>query len=87
MFAATGAGSLSERDKECVRRSLARGDGTVFVRSSRVGNGRVLGRREFDEIGIVAADNLSPQKARILLMLALTMTSDVQELRRIFATY
>ena len=32
-------------------------------------------------------DNLSPQKARILLMLALTVTNDPAELARIFATY
>jgi L-asparaginase/Glu-tRNA(Gln) amidotransferase subunit D len=36
---------------------------------------------------MIAGDNLNPQKARILLMLALTRTSDVKEIRRIFATY
>jgi L-asparaginase len=35
----------------------------------------------------VAADNLSPHKARILLMLALTQTCDPVELRRIFSEY
>jgi L-asparaginase len=87
VFAATGAGSLSEREKETVSQSAARSLGTVFVRSSRVGNGRVIGRREFDRLGIVPADNLSPQKARILLMLALAQTSDLNELRRIFSQY
>ena len=42
---------------------------------------------EFDAMGIVASDTLNPQKARILLMLALTKTSDAKELRRIFAEY
>ena len=87
VFAATGAGSLSEREKEAVKQSVARSAGTVFVRSSRVGNGRVIGRSEFDPLGIVPADNLSPQKARILLMLALARTSDPDELRRIFSQY
>jgi L-asparaginase type II len=87
VFAATGAGSLSEAEKRAVERSVERSLGTVFVRASRVGNGRVLGRSEFDRLGIVAADNLSPQKARILLMLALARTSDPAELRRIFAQY
>ena len=87
VFAATGAGSLSDREKEAVSQSAARGLGTIFVRASRVGNGRVIGRSEFDPLGIVPADNLSPQKARILLMLALTRTSDPSELRRIFSQY
>jgi len=47
----------------------------------------VLARAEFDRLGIVAADNLSPQKARILLMLALATTSDVATIRRMFNDY
>ena len=38
-------------------------------------------------MGIVPADNLNPQKARILLMLALTKTSDPKEIRRMFSEY
>ena len=87
VFAATGAGSLADRDKQAVGKSADRSPGTVFVRSSRVGNGRVIGRKEFDDLGIIPADNLNPQKARILLMLALTATNDLQELKRIFAQY
>ncbi len=33
------------------------------------------------------ADNLNPQKARILLALALTVTQDLDEIARIFRTY
>jgi L-asparaginase len=87
VFASTGAGSLSDREKETVRKSVAESRGTVFVRSTRVANGRVLARAEFDRLGIVAADNLSPQKARILLMLALATTSDVATIRRMFNEY
>lgn len=87
VFAATGAGTLSEREKKAVTESVNRSRDMVFVRCSRVGNGRVIGRGEYDELGIIPADNLSPQKARILLMLALAKTRDVQELRRIFSEY
>ena len=87
VFASTGAGSLSDREKETVRKSVAESRDTVFVRSTRVANGRVLARAEFDRLGIVAADNLSPQKARILLMLALATTSDVATIRRMFNEY
>jgi L-asparaginase len=87
IFAATGAGSLSDREREIVRKNIAESRGTVFVRSTRVANGRVLARAQFDQLGIVAADNLSPQKSRILLMLALATTSDVQTIRRMFSEY
>jgi L-asparaginase len=89
VFACTGAGTLSQSEKEAVRKATA-GVGAakpVFVRASRVGNGRVIERKEYDDLGMVPADNLSPQKARILLMLALTETRDLQELRRIFSDY
>jgi L-asparaginase len=65
----------------------ARDAGVVIVQSSRAGSGRVAPRRYLVEAGMVAADNLNPQKARILLMLALTRSQDIGEIRRIFATY
>jgi len=39
------------------------------------------------ERGFVAADNLNPQKARVLVMLALTVTDDVARIQRMFDTY
>jgi L-asparaginase len=36
---------------------------------------------------MIPADNLNPQKARILLMLALTKTTDPKEIRRMFLEY
>ena len=36
---------------------------------------------------MVVADNLSPQKAALLLTLALTKTADVEEIQRIFDEY
>jgi L-asparaginase len=65
----------------------ARGAGVIVVQSSRAGSGRVALRRYLDEAGMVAADNLNPQKARILLMLALTRTSNITEIRRMFTVY
>jgi L-asparaginase len=44
-------------------------------------------RRYLDAGGMVAADNLNPQKARVLAMLALTRSQDIGEIRRMFATY
>ena len=65
----------------------ARDVGVVIVQSNRAGSGRVALRRYLDEAGMVAADNLNPQKARILLMLALTRSQGISEIRRMFATY
>ena len=65
----------------------ARDAGMIVVQSSRAGSGRIALRRYLQEEGMVAADNLNPQKARVLLMLALTRTQNVGEIRRMFATY
>jgi L-asparaginase len=89
VLAGTGAGALSKFEKATVA-ALSRLPATarpVIVRSSRVGNGRVIGRPEFDEIGTLPGDNLNPQKARVLLMLALTKTTDPKEIRRMFDQY
>lgn len=44
------------------------------------------GEANDDELDFVVADTLSPQKARILLMLALTRT-DTRNIQRMFYTY
>ncbi len=60
--------------------------GVVVVRATRVGSGIVRRNIEVndDQLGFVAALELNPQKARVLLRLALTKTKDVQEIQRIF---
>jgi L-asparaginase len=89
VFAGTGNGTLSMFEANAVKEINAMPAATrpVLVRSSRVGNGRVTPTAEFDAMNIVPSDTLTPQKARILLMLALTKTSDVREVRRIFSEY
>ena len=65
----------------------ARRRGVLVVLSSRAGSGRVLPRTVLRERGFVVADNLNPQKARVLAMLALTRTDDVAEVQRMFDEY
>jgi L-asparaginase len=60
--------------------------GVVVVQCSRA-TGRVAPRRRLRESGIVAGEDFTPQKARILLMLALLATNDVVEVQRAFQTY
>jgi L-asparaginase len=80
---APGAGTPAEM--EALREAVA--DGVVVVQSTRVGSGRVVRGSRMALDGLLAADNLSPQKARILLALALTVTRDPEEIARIFETY
>lgn len=62
--------------------------GLVVVRCSRA-NGFVNrnGAQNDDELGTVAGGNLSAQKARILLMLALAQTRDPKEIQKFFDRY
>lgn len=61
--------------------------GTPIAASTRAGSGRMFYTTRMREAGFVNADNLNPQKARILLMLGLTVTKDRAELNRIFSEY
>jgi L-asparaginase len=69
----------------------ARDKGVPVVISTRVPTGRIFSLSAMKgssltlkRIGCVLADNLSPQKARVLLMLALTKTSDPGALQKYF---
>lgn len=65
----------------------AREQGVLVVQSCRAGSGRVLDTERLKEKDIVAADNLNPQKARILAMLALTVSSDPEAFKRLAREY
>jgi len=85
VLAAFAPGLLSPPEMEAAREAVAAG--LVVVSSSRAGSGRVFYPQKSRDAGFLAADNLTPQKARILLSLALTGTADKQEIARMFATY
>jgi L-asparaginase len=40
-----------------------------------------------DKLGLVASEDLSPQKARVLLRLALLKQRSIKDMQRIFAEY
>lgn len=60
--------------------------GIVVVQCSRA-TGRIAPRRRLRETGIVAGEDLTPQKARILLALMLTTTRDIAEIQTAFQSY
>jgi L-asparaginase len=63
--------------------------GVVCVRSSRVVTGRVGRNVEVDDdkLGLIASDDLNPQKARVLLRLALLKPRSLAEMQRLFMEY
>ena len=61
--------------------------GLPVVIATQTGSGRVMHTRRFTEDGYIVADNLTPKKARILLMLALTTTKDESEIQRMMLAY
>ena len=62
-------------------------DGIPVVLASRATAGRVVITPQKKDLGFIVCDNLLPQKARILLMLGLTITRDRDEIQRMFQKY
>lgn len=86
---ALGWGNVNIPMYEAIKEAVAKGIPVVI--STRVPNGRVLpvygfkgGGKTLKEAGAVHADNLSPQKARILLMLALQTTTKAEDIQQLF---
>jgi L-asparaginase len=57
------------------------------VLASRSTAGRVVMTPQKEKQGFIVSDNLLPQKARVLLMLALTITQDRKEIQQMFWEY
>ena len=89
IIAGTGNGSFDQAILESVKTAVAKG--IKVVRSSRVVSGKVttqyVGVFDDSKLGTIVSDNLNPQKARILLMLALTVTKDKNKIQEMFLTY
>lgn len=84
--AATGAGRPTPKEDEAFDRAY-RENKVLMCLCSRVASGRVVRSPGLTKRGFVAADNLQPWKARILLSLALAKTSDADDIQRMFDTY
>jgi len=57
------------------------------VRSSRTGNGRVPARKDDASLGVLAAADLGPQKARVLVLLALLQGMDRGRIAELLLTH
>jgi L-asparaginase len=65
----------------------AAAEGILVVQSSRAGSGRVSRRAYLRRHGMLAGDNLTPQKARILLSVALAHSEDAETIQDWFDRY
>jgi L-asparaginase len=81
----TGAGSPTTGQTAALKRAQEKG--VVVVATARTQGGRVQDTPRRREANIVPGDNLVPEKARILLQLALTKTNELEEIKRIFDEY
>ncbi len=87
VIAGVGNGNMNKASLTAAANAVQKG--VVVVRSSRVVTG-VVGRNvevNDDELGFIASDELNPQKARILLMLALMKQRNAKDLQGLFTIY
>ena len=85
VVAAFPGGRLSPGQKEACVHAL--GLGIVIAIATRAGSGRAHVAHDLLGCGMVSADNLTPQKARILLAMALTVSQKKSVIERIFSLY
>lgn len=82
----SGSGNYSKLWLEEIQRLS--NEGIIFVRASRVNQGIVYESSIFDPLNIcIPSNTLSGQKARVLLMLALSKTTNINEIKKIFDEY
>jgi L-asparaginase len=87
VIAGVGNGNMNKTAVTAAAAAVKKG--VVVVRSSRVATGLVGRNVELndDELGFIASDELNPQKARILLSLALLKNRDSKDLQNLFMIY
>jgi L-asparaginase len=87
VIAGVGNGNMNAASLRAVANAARKG--IVVVRSSRVVTGTVGRNVEVndDELNLLASDELNPQKARILLMLALLKPRSLADIQNLFYTY
>jgi len=87
VIAGVGNGNMNKASLDAAVRAAK--SGVIIVRSSRVPTGAVGRNVEVndDQLGLVASDELNPQKARILLMLALLKPRSTTQIQSLFYAY
>ncbi|MDY3132732.1 MAG: asparaginase [Campylobacter lanienae] len=85
VIAGSGAGSIHEDHEKALKELI--NQGLKVVVSSRISQGRVALNSEKKSLGFISAEELNPQKARVLLMLSLIKTDDISQIQDYFLKY
>lgn len=87
VIAGVGNGNFNKAYMDAVKRAVKAG--IIVCRASRTPSGRVVLEDEIndDELGTIVSDDLTPQKARVMLMLGLMKTRDRKQLQQYFFKY
>ena len=85
IIAGSGAGSIHEDHEKALKELISQG--LKVVVSSRISQGRVALNSEKKSFGFISAEELKPQKARVLLMLSLIKTDDISQIQDYFLKY
>ena len=87
VVAGVGNGNMNQANLELLEQAAK--NGVAVVRSSRVPTGFTTRDAEVDDskLGFSASGSLNPQKARVLLQLALTKTKNAEEIQALFDKY
>lgn len=85
VLAGVGGGSVDSPGPKAAMEAMK--EGMTVALASRTANGRVVMTPGKERDGFIVADNLLPHKARILLMLALTVTKDRRAIQKMFYEY
>jgi L-asparaginase len=83
--AGTGAGRPTPEEDKALQR--AHEQGVVICQGSRVGSGRAVRSPGLRKRGWVSTDNLQPWKAKVLLAVALTQTTDPDDIQELIETH
>jgi len=87
VIAGVGDGNMNAATLEAAKKAASQG--IWVVRASRVPIGAVLIKGEVDDkqFGTLCSDELNPQKARVLLMLAMQKKRNWDDMQRLFIEY
>ena len=85
IIAGVGNGNVSDEAIKLLKQNKK----VIIVKSSRTGSGIIISSTEIDDKkhGFITANNLTPQQARILLMVALSKTKNKKNIQDYFNTY
>jgi len=87
VIAGVGNGNMNKVSVDAAANAVKKG--VIVVRSTRVVTG-IVGRNvelNDDQLGFIASDELNPQKARILLSLALLKQRSKADIQALFGSY